>query len=414
MTEPLSPPDRKNPLLRTRLPLSPPGGRSRAAHLLTEAAAQGRFALPCCQACGQVHYPPRDVCPSCLSTIIQLLDVSPLGGLLAVTTTRVSNDSYFRERMPWRVGTVALDVGPSIITHVHGDAIVGQRVRVAWYLDKSGQATAMALPDKDTAHMLDDRQLRELTLDPKHRRVLVTDARSAAGRATITALQAAGAATIFAGVADRWKPFDGGDIATKGSGVEIVSLDVTNDDSVRDLAAGIGAKVDILINTVEHVRPGGVLDRKGVGVLREELERGPIGLARLAQAFAPPMTFRGADGQNSACAWVNILSVYAQMSLPAYGCHAAAQAAMLSASISLRSELRASGVRVVNVFTGPMETDWFQAMPPPKVTPAAIASAIVAALRRGMEDVYVGDVAEDFRARLAANPKALERELGSS
>jgi hypothetical protein len=45
------------------------------------------------------------------------------------------------------------------------------------------------------------------------------------------------------------------------------------------------------------------------------------------------------------------------------------------------------------------------------VTPAALANAVVRALRRGVEDVFVGDVAEDVRARLAVNPKALEREL---
>ena len=39
--------------------------------------------------------------------------------------------------------------------------------------------------------------------------------------------------------------------------------------------------------------------------------------------------------------------------------------------------------------------------------------AVVNALQRGLEDVFVGDIAEDVRARLAVNPKALERELGS-
>jgi hypothetical protein len=29
-----------------------------------------------------------------------------------------------------------------------------------------------------------------------------------------------------------------------------------------------------------------------------------------------------------------------------------------------------------------------------------------------LEDVFVGDVAEDIRARLAVDPKAVERELG--
>jgi methionine aminopeptidase len=64
------------------------------------------------------------------------------------------------------------------------------------------------------------------------------------------------------------------------------------------------------------------------------------------------------------------------------------------------------------VFTGPTETEWFQTVPPPKVAPSALAKATVDALRKGIEDVYVGDVAQDIRARLAVNPKALERELG--
>jgi hypothetical protein len=68
---------------------------------------------------------------------------------------------------------------------------------------------------------------------------------------------------------------------------------------------------------------------------------------------------------------------------------------------------------MVNVFFGPLETEWFQTVPPPKVTPAALARAVVDALQRGLEDVFVGDVAEDVRARLAVNPKALERELAS-
>jgi short-subunit dehydrogenase len=82
-------------------------------------------------------------------------------------------------------------------------------------------------------------------------------------------------------------------------------------------------------------------------------------------------------------------------------------------SHSLRAELRPGGVKVVNVFTGPLDIEWFQTVPPPKVAPRAVASAIVSALKRGLEDVFVGDVAEDIRQRLAANPKAVERELGA-
>jgi NAD(P)-dependent dehydrogenase (short-subunit alcohol dehydrogenase family)/uncharacterized OB-fold protein len=412
MTEPLPQPKRKNPLRRTQLPLPPPMARSRSAHLLTQAAAEGRFALPGCAACGAVHYPPRDACPKCLSALIGLVDASPLGRVAAATSVRVSTDPYFRERLPWRVGTVVLDAGPVVIAHLHGDVDEGHRVRLSFKLDKGGQAAAIALPEKETPHMSDDRQLRELTLDPKFRRVLVTDARSAVGQATVAAFVKAGAAIVFAGVADPWKPFPERDSLARLEGVEIVTLDVRDGESLVAVAGGIGAKIDILVNTAEHVRPGGLLARKGVAVAQEEMETGYLGLMRLAHAFGPTMMFRGADGPNSACAWVNVLSVYALMPVPEFGAFSAAQAAVLSGSLSLRSEFRASGVRVLNVFSGPVETEWFQAVPPPKVAPAQIASAIVAALKSGQEDVYVGDVAEDTRARLASNPKALERELG--
>ena len=52
MTAPLTRPQRKNPVLRTRLPTLPPAGRSRIALGLTAAAAEGRFALQVCRACG--------------------------------------------------------------------------------------------------------------------------------------------------------------------------------------------------------------------------------------------------------------------------------------------------------------------------------------------------------------------------
>ena len=96
-----------------------------------------------------------------------------------------------------------------------------------------------------------------------------------------------------------------------------------------------------------------------------------------------------------------------------FGAYSASQAACLSLSHCLRAELRPGGVKVVNVFTGPLDIEWFQTVPPPKVAPRVVATSIVSALKRGLEDVFVGDVAEDIRQRLAANPKAVERELGA-
>jgi NAD(P)-dependent dehydrogenase (short-subunit alcohol dehydrogenase family)/uncharacterized OB-fold protein len=411
VTEPLVRPRRKNPLRKTRQPLSPQGVRSRTAHGLTAAAAEGQFALQVCSDCSEVVYPPRDACPSCLSPRLPFKPVDNHGILIAETTVRTSTDPYFRERTPWRVGTVKLDAGPFVVAHLHGDVAEKARVRLELKLDKAGAPVIMALPDKETPNMADDPQLREMTCDPKFRRVLITDGRGAVGQAMAKAFSEAGANIVFVGVADPLKPFPGMDALRKIERVEIVPLDVTDTESVTEQAEQNGGRIDIVVNTAEHVRPGGVATRHGLVVAREEMDIRYFGLLRLAQAFGPAMRSRGADGVNSAAAFVNLLSVHALMNWPQYGAYSATEAACLSAAQCLRAELRPGGVKVLNVFFGPLETEWFQTVPPPKVAPAALAKAVIDALKKGIEDVFVGDVAQDVRDRLAVNPKALEREM---
>jgi NAD(P)-dependent dehydrogenase (short-subunit alcohol dehydrogenase family)/uncharacterized OB-fold protein len=412
MTTPLHRPKRKNPLAHTRLPLAPPGARSRTAQGLTAAAAQGRFALQVCAECNAVVYPPRDACPICLSPRLPFKDVDPHGILVSETTVRVSPETYFRERAPWRVGLVKLDVGPVVVAHLHGDVREKAAVRLAIKLDRNGAPVMIALPDQDTPNMSDDPELREMTCDVKFRRVLITDGRNSVGQAMARACADAGASIVFVGVADPWKPFAGAEALKAIKAVELVPLDLTDSESVSELAAQNGGRVDIVINTADHVRAGGIVDGKGLTIAREAMDIRYFGMLRLAQAFGPVMRMRGADGVNAAAAFVNLLSVYALTNWPAYGTYSTVEAACLSAAQSMRAELRPGGIKVINVFSGPLETEWYQTLPPPKVAPAGLAKAVVDALRNGTEDVFVGDVAQDVRTRLEVNPKALERELG--
>ncbi|MCW3474366.1 SDR family NAD(P)-dependent oxidoreductase [Limobrevibacterium gyesilva] len=407
MTAKLPPPQRKNPLLPTRQPLLPPSSRSRTALGLTAAAAEGRFALQVCADCGAVQYPPREACHACLGANLPWREVPAGGALIAETTVRITADPYFRQRTPWRTGIVALDCGPSVVAHLHGDVVPDGRVRMTLRLDKSGQGVMLALPGQDTPDMQDDRQMREMTCDPKGRRVLVTDGRNAFGQAMARAFIDVGAAGVFVGVADAWKPFPGQD---KLAG-EVVPLDITDTDSVHRLAASLGGRVEILVNTALHVRPGGILDRRDTVTAREEMEATYFGPMRLAQAFGPVLRSRGADGTHPACAWVNILSAYALAPTPTFGAFAATQAAALSLAHSLRAELRP--LRVVNALVGPLDDEWHQAVPPPKVAPAALAASVLRALRDGIEDLAVGDIAQDLLARWKDNPTTLARELAA-
>ena len=414
MTMPLMKPKRKNPVLRTRQMNLPPWSRGRVALGMTDAAAEGRFELQVCAQCHAVQYPPREACHRCLSPKLKWRAQGGEGQLLADTRLHHSNDLFFRERLPWRLGLVQLDAGPSVIVHLHDEiGAPPQRVHVGARLDRAGQAVLIAFPIERGEHMADDRMLREMTSDPKFRKVLVTDGKTAVGQALVKALVKAGAEIVWVGHAEPWKKLPGLDDISALKEVTLVPLDLTNERSVSELAGEIGGKVDIVINNAEVHRTSGIAARRGTDVARAEMEINYFGLLRLAQGFGPALRARSADGVTHAAAWVNLLSVFALANYPPHGTFAASKAAALSLSQCLRAEMRPAGIRVINVFPGPIDDEWNQNLPPPKVAPSALAAAVVQALKEGIEDVYPGDVAQEWLERWRDNPKVLERELAA-
>ncbi len=406
---------RKNPLHRTRQPLLPPGGRSRKAHLLTAAAAEGRFALPRCGACGTYSWPMVEACPDCLSADITAAEAPSGAVLLSQTSAEVPADPYFRERAPWRVGLVQMDCGPVALVHLHPEPQAGERLRLTLMLDRAGQGVLHAGPENG-GDMSTDKQWQEMTADPRGRRVLITDARHVAALPLARKLAAEGAAGIFMGLPESWKPLENRAAFEAVQGLRFVPLDLASDRSVEDLARAIGGKVEILINTADHPRPGGLMAPAAVTHTRACMETVAFGLMRLARSFGPALAGRGADGGEGApgaVAWVNVLSVFARATSPEMAGYAAAHTAALSLSHSLRAQLGGGGVRLMTVLTGPTEDDWFQLAPQPKVTGKALADAVVGGLMKGLEEVVVGDVARDLMARLAENPKAVERDLAA-
>jgi NAD(P)-dependent dehydrogenase (short-subunit alcohol dehydrogenase family)/uncharacterized OB-fold protein len=411
---PLMRPKRKNPVLRTRQMNLPPWARGRVALGITAAAAEGRFELQVCDECGTVQYPPREACHKCLSAALRWRAQSGEGNLLATTTLHHSNDMYFRERLPWRLGLVHLDAGPTLMVHMHGE--VGDapsRVRVGARLDRAGQAVLIGFPNEGSAHMADDKMLREMTSDPKFRKALVTDGKTEVGQAIARALVKAGADIVWVGHAEPWKKTGGLEDITALPQVTLVPLDLTNGRSVTELAGEIGGKVNIVINNAEVHRTFGIGARRGTDVAKAEMDINYFGLLRLAQEFGPALKGRSADGDAGATAWVNLLSVYALSNFPSHGTFSASKAAAYSLAQCLRAEMRPAGIRVINVFPGPIDDEWNQHVPPPKLGSGALANAIVKALRDGVEDVYPGDVAQEWLERWRDNPKVLERELAA-
>jgi NAD(P)-dependent dehydrogenase (short-subunit alcohol dehydrogenase family)/uncharacterized OB-fold protein len=396
------------------VPLLPPSGRSRVALGLTAAASLGRFELQVCRDCASVQYPPREACHCCLSLQLEWTSQSGEGELISQTTLAHSHDQYFRERLPWRLGMVRLDCGPTVVTHLHGDvALAPVRVRVRAHLDRSGQAALIAMPAQELSTMTDDKQLREMTCNPKGRKVLVSDVTTRTGQALVRALVSAGADTVWAGHSESSKSMPGVAELQHLAHVTCVVLDVTRSDTVRQAAAQIGANLDILINNAELHRAHGISGQSGVETARAEMDVNYFGLLRLAQEFGPTLRARSAASPSSAPAWVNLLSVFALANFPAHGTFSASKAATYSLSQCLRAEMQAWGVRVINIFPGPIDDEWNQTLLLPKLSPDALACAIVKALQEGIEDMYPGDVAQEWLARWRENPKVLERELAA-
>ena len=122
----------------------PPSARSTAAAGLTTAAQQNQMALQVCADCQTVQYPPRDVCSHCLGDQLPWQPVPPLATVVASCTLHHSNEPYFQDQLPWRIGTVKLDCGPIAIAHLQDQLQTGDRTTLALELDLSGVGVLVA------------------------------------------------------------------------------------------------------------------------------------------------------------------------------------------------------------------------------------------------------------------------------
>ena len=87
-----------------------------------------------------------------------------------------------------------------------------------------------------------------MTFDPKHRRILIVDGKTELGLRLTRALIDAGARDIFIGYAEPWKASPHLEAARTLEKVRAFPLDVTDTDSVEELAAMIGDKGEIMRN----------------------------------------------------------------------------------------------------------------------------------------------------------------------
>jgi short-subunit dehydrogenase len=227
-------------------------------------------------------------------------------------------------------------------------------------------------------------------------RVLLTGASSGIGRATAVQLAARGA--HLAVVARRRDLLEelAGEIAAAGGRQPVV---LTADLSQRGAAHALGSEalqelgvVDILVNNAGG-GVGGSQWAVGDGDAgREAFEINHWSPLALIHDLVPPMRQRGHG------AVVNVTSLAQVTAWPGFGAYAATKAAFALATRTLETELHGSGVQVVEIIPGPVDTA-VQAetrlLPGiermldqrPLGDPQVLAARIVRALERGQRRV---------------------------
>lgn len=98
------------------LPATPPP-RNDETEPFWAAVAEGRLAVPVCDACGHHIWYPRAWCPVCGGTVVTWTQLSGQGRVYALTVVRKSRGPW-ADAAPYVVAYVELAEGPRVLTNI--------------------------------------------------------------------------------------------------------------------------------------------------------------------------------------------------------------------------------------------------------------------------------------------------------
>ncbi len=181
--------------------------------------------------------------------------------------------------------------------------------------------------------------------------IMVTGASRGIGLATALELARAGHRVVATMRNLAGSPELGELAAREQLAIQIETMDVDSDESVKQAFGRILAQgpVDVLVNNAGIERTGAI-EELTLDDFRTCMETNYFGAIRCIQAVIGPMRERGSG------AIINVTSVAGKIALSPFGPYSASKAALEAVSEALAQELRAFGVRVAIVEPGIIDT----------------------------------------------------------
>jgi NAD(P)-dependent dehydrogenase (short-subunit alcohol dehydrogenase family) len=228
--------------------------------------------------------------------------------------------------------------------------------------------------------------------------ILVSGANRGIGAATVRELLKAGVKKVYAGARDVKSLPDFQDPR-----VVPLQLDVTNDASVK-AAADKAADVDVLLNNAGTMAVGDWLTSPQ-DAIEADMKTNYYGTLRVIRAFASQFVSRGSG------TIANVVSVVGLAPVPVLAGYSASKAALQSLTQALRGTLAKSGVSVIGIYPGPVDTDLAKGIPLEKVTPEHAAANIVRGLEKGDTSIFPDPMAMQVEHLWATNGRQLEAAM---
>ncbi len=101
-----------------------------------DAARQRRLVIRKCNACGERHFMPRYLCPSCWSDQLEWIDAAGTGRVHSFSVIHRASDPAFASRVPYVIALIELDEGSRMLGNIPGqDALavaVGDPVKLTF------------------------------------------------------------------------------------------------------------------------------------------------------------------------------------------------------------------------------------------------------------------------------------------